>query len=310
MRLQQLQCILEVEKHRSISSAARTLYMGQTTLSASIRKLEEELGVVIFDRKSDGVEATEEGKLVLEIADVICAKYARINEIGKNADDSKFVTMYVSIGVEAFLPGMMTRMLADVASDTQLRYQKASSYDLSQLIMNNQFDIAVSHMGTQRREYMTKLSEKYGIHVKELASDRLYLVVRDDHPFAGRKEIEVSELQHMNIVGVQQFRINPKSIAYEQRMGYTNRYTTMPNVALMKRAVLEENMAAIMTGYAAFYDNTMNGDNLQRILLTDRDYVNEIKLCLVYRDAWANSSVGKTVVSCVEQIFRTLDKMD
>ena len=48
MRLEQLQYIIEIEKEKSISKAAKSLYIGQPALSASLSSLEKEIGVNIF----------------------------------------------------------------------------------------------------------------------------------------------------------------------------------------------------------------------------------------------------------------------
>lgn len=56
-----------VAKERNMRKAARTLNISQPPLSRKIRRLEENLGLVLFDRHSDGMELTEDGKSVLSI---------------------------------------------------------------------------------------------------------------------------------------------------------------------------------------------------------------------------------------------------
>ena len=55
MNLQQLRYATEIEKTGSITKAAKNLYMGQPNLSKSIKELEQELGVTIFERTTKGV---------------------------------------------------------------------------------------------------------------------------------------------------------------------------------------------------------------------------------------------------------------
>ena len=57
--LLQLKYAVEVEKTGSISKAAENLYMNQPNLSKSIRELEDDLGIAIFDRTAKGVVPTE-----------------------------------------------------------------------------------------------------------------------------------------------------------------------------------------------------------------------------------------------------------
>ena len=60
--LLQLKYAVEVEKTGSISKAAENLYMNQPNLSKSIRELEDDIGIAIFDRTAKGVVPTEKGR--------------------------------------------------------------------------------------------------------------------------------------------------------------------------------------------------------------------------------------------------------
>lgn len=306
MRLQQLQGILEVEKHRSVSAAARAMYMGQTTLSASIRKLEEALGVTIFERRSNGVEPTAEGKQILELASRICWNYAQLREIGQKKSDSSRVTIYVSPGVEAFLPGVLEERLPPQEPPLLLRFQKERTAEISQYIMNNKCDIAVSHIGGTRLELMKKILDKYDMQIEPLAVDHLFLVVRPDHPLAGRTQMAVQEIQNLEIAGLQHYRESAGSLVFEPRMGYTNRYTTLPNVRLILQAVEEQNMAAILTGCSFDYENSRKGKRFHPVYLTDPERGNEIMLYLMFRRAWAQTHAGKLLLECIRQFFSEL----
>ena len=67
MRIEQLRSFLEVASSKSISIAAENLYITQPSLSHSLKLLEEELGLDLFIRSSDGVRLTTEGKKLLPI---------------------------------------------------------------------------------------------------------------------------------------------------------------------------------------------------------------------------------------------------
>jgi LysR family transcriptional regulator, hydrogen peroxide-inducible genes activator len=68
MNLQQLEYIAAVDHHRSFSKAAESCFITQATLSTMVKKLEQELGVVIFDRKTNPVLTTECGKALVDEA--------------------------------------------------------------------------------------------------------------------------------------------------------------------------------------------------------------------------------------------------
>ena len=61
MNIQYLKYAIEVEKNKSISKAAKNLYMGQPNLSRAIKELEDSLGIIIFERNSKGITVTPHG---------------------------------------------------------------------------------------------------------------------------------------------------------------------------------------------------------------------------------------------------------
>ena len=66
MNLEQYRIFYSVATHKSISKAAETLYITQPAVSKSIRKLEEELGCILFERTPKGVHLTSEGTVLYQ----------------------------------------------------------------------------------------------------------------------------------------------------------------------------------------------------------------------------------------------------
>ena len=83
MNIQQLQYILAVDTHRHFATAAGKSNVTQPTLSMMIRKLEDELGVIIFDRTKQPVEPTPEGRQVIIRARQILADVNQLKEFAK-----------------------------------------------------------------------------------------------------------------------------------------------------------------------------------------------------------------------------------
>ena len=83
MTLQQFEYILAVARHRHFARAAEACFVTQPTLSMMIQKLEEELGIKVFDRSRKPVSITPVGEMVLERARKVLKETEGITELVK-----------------------------------------------------------------------------------------------------------------------------------------------------------------------------------------------------------------------------------
>ena len=81
MTIAQLKYLLAVAKHLNFTKASQECHVTQPTLSMQIQKLEDELGVLIFDRNKKPIKITEIGQKIIEQAKTIVNESARINDL-------------------------------------------------------------------------------------------------------------------------------------------------------------------------------------------------------------------------------------
>lgn len=95
--LTQLEYIVAVDDYRHFATAAEKCFVTQPTLSMQIKKLEDELGVIIFDRSRQPVVTTDIGSRLLAQARVVLAAASRLSEI--ITEDKKEVAGSLKIGI-------------------------------------------------------------------------------------------------------------------------------------------------------------------------------------------------------------------
>lgn len=98
MTLQQLKYVVAVNKHRNFAKAADACAVTQPTLSAMLMKLENELGIRIFERTSKTVVPTASGEKVIQLAEKALASAARIHSIVDEEKGSASGELKLSIG--------------------------------------------------------------------------------------------------------------------------------------------------------------------------------------------------------------------
>ncbi len=79
--LTQLEYLIAVDAERHFGKAAKACYVSQPSLSAQIQKLEEELGVVIFDRSRKPILVTDVGKEIVSQAKTILREHRKLQAI-------------------------------------------------------------------------------------------------------------------------------------------------------------------------------------------------------------------------------------
>lgn len=138
----QLEYVVAVDTHRSFVTAADKCFVTQPTLSMQIQKLEDELGVKIFDRSKLPVVPTEIGIAVIAQARVILKENARIREI--IADQKKEVQGTLKVGI---IPTLAPYLLPRVLTAFMKKYPKVklevweySTEQIIQLLKQEQLD--------------------------------------------------------------------------------------------------------------------------------------------------------------------------
>ena len=117
MNLQQLEYIVALDKHRHFQRAAEACGVSQPTLSALVQKLEEELDLTLFDRKSHPICPTDSGRAVIDQARVILYNVAQLKEMTRS--EKEMESGMVRIGViPTVAPYVLPRLFKQMQKDS------------------------------------------------------------------------------------------------------------------------------------------------------------------------------------------------
>ena len=167
MDIDQARSFLAIAAHGSFLEAARRQHLTQSTVSARIRKLEDELGVRLFVRKRAGASLTPAGRRFFEHAKrlVLTAQQAR-DEVGLPGRFRATLRIGGRVALwEGFLPqwvGWLRTTAADVAVRSEIGFEE----DLMRRLIEGTLDIALMYTPTHSP----------GLVVEHLFDERLVLV--------------------------------------------------------------------------------------------------------------------------------------
>ena len=96
------------------------------------------------------------------------------------------------------------------------------------------------------------------------------------------------------------------SVVYTETFGANNRYTTFSNIGLIKHAVLNQNMIAILSGYAIHHNHSIDNSHTKVITLTDTHVENELHLALIHRADCNLTYQEKVLLQCIKEHFKQI----
>lgn len=158
MNLQQLEYIHALDQYRHFGRAADHCQVTQPTLSTMIQKLEEELGVKIFDRSHQPIQPTAVGRLILDQAAVILRQTEQLHEVIRQ--ESEALAGSVRLGVlPTIAPYLLPRLLPLVKKELpELRLQitELKTSACLEALLAGEVDLALIATESEREELIDR----------------------------------------------------------------------------------------------------------------------------------------------------------
>ncbi|MFV3408985.1 hydrogen peroxide-inducible genes activator [Bdellovibrio bacteriovorus] len=145
MTLTQLEYILAVADTGSFSHAARQCHVTQPTLSMQIQKLEEELGVILFDRTKQPIRATSVGEEILQQARLVVKGSQHLKEIVDDAKGSLRGELRIGIipTLAPYLLPLFLKKIKDAHSSLHLTFEELQTEVMIEKIRNHSLDLGI-----------------------------------------------------------------------------------------------------------------------------------------------------------------------
>jgi len=200
MTLTELRYAAAVARHRHFGRAAKACFVSQPTLSVGIRKLEEELGITLFERNASEVTITRQGEAVLDQALKILEEVDTLKQMAESAQDPlegplRIGAIY-TVGPYLF-PDLIPELKKSAPRMPLILYE-GYTVDLAQKLRHGEIDAAILALPFEQPNLLTlplydepfvvllpgghPLSERDRIHSRSLKDENL-LLLSDGHCF-------------------------------------------------------------------------------------------------------------------------------
>ncbi len=248
MTIVQLEYVVAVDTYRSFNAAAEKCFVTQPTLSMQIQKLEDSIGVKLFDRTRQPVVPTELGKEVITQARVLLAEYQKINEI--ITDRNKELSGELKIGIITtvapyIIPKLITQFMQKYPGVKLMIWEQTTEQIIQQLKQGT-IDCGILSTPLQEPQLLetplfyenfvayvancSKLANKEHIGPDDINVDELW-ILNEGHCM--RDQVLNICQRRKSTKGFQHYEYNTGSIETLKRMvDENNGVTILPELAL------------------------------------------------------------------------------
>ncbi|MGC6404994.1 DNA-binding transcriptional regulator OxyR [Bisgaard Taxon 45] len=207
MNIRDLEYLVALAEHKHFRRAADACHVSQPTLSGQIRKLEDELGIILLERTSRKVLFTQSGLLLVTQAKNVLKEVKLLKEMASN--QGKDMTGPIHIGIiptvgPYLLPYIMP-VLQDSFPDLELFLYEAQTNQLLEQLETGHLDCAI----------VASVRESEMFIEVPIFNEAMFLAVSETHPWANESTIAMNKLN-----GCEMLMLDDGHCLRDQTIGY------------------------------------------------------------------------------------------
>ncbi|WP_045960160.1 DNA-binding transcriptional regulator OxyR [Xenorhabdus poinarii] len=186
MNIRDLEYLVALAEYRHFRRAADACHVSQPTLSGQIRKLEDELGVMLLERTSRKVLFTQQGLLLVEQAKTVLREVKVLQEMASLQGESMSGPLHIGL-IPTIGPYLLPRIIPELHKlfpKLEMYLHEAQTQNLLAQLDSGKLDCAI----------LALVKETEAFIEVPLFEESMKLAVYEDHKWAGRAKIKMDEL--------------------------------------------------------------------------------------------------------------------
>ena len=247
MTIQQCKYILKIAEYGSFNKAAKELFVAQSSLSVSVKALENELGIKIFERSGNGVYLTEEGaefaryaRQISEQSDFITNRYS---------DSNMQKRLFISTQHYDFVADIFVRLINRMSEqDYQLSLREMKTYDVVCETESAFSDIGVIAIKGNDQSIMERYLIKKNLSFTPVLKAEPHIYVRKEHPLADKKMLSTVDIKDYPYVSYEQGEHNTSFFTEEITTPYCDKHIEISDRATLMNVLLDTDGYTVGTG--------------------------------------------------------------
>lgn len=301
MTLQQIKYVIGIAETGSLNKAAEKLFVSQPSLTSTIHDLEDDLGIIIFNRTGRGVTLTNDGAEFLASARQLYMNYQNlIEKYGENGTIKKkfgVSTQHYSFAVKSFVEmvkGFNTNEYEFAIRETKTREVIEDVYNLKS-------EIGILYLSDFNRKAITSILKSKDLEFHHLIDCKAYVYIWKGHPLAKKKSITLPQLEEYPCLSFEQG--NDSSFYFAEEILSTEEYHR--TIKANDRATML-NLMIGLNGYtlcSGIICEELNGSDYIAVPFKDEDEsINRImEIGWITRKDFSLSTIGNKYIEEVKK---------
>lgn len=194
MNILHMKYAVEVARVGSLNKASDSLYVALPNVSRSIRELEADLGITIFDRSAKGMTLTPAGEEFIGYAKSILHQIEQVEKLYRDGAPGK-QSFSISVPRACYISdafAQFSRTLSD--KPAEIFYKETNSQRTIRNILDNDYKLGIIRYAENYDRYFKSMLEEKGLSCELVTEFSYMLIMSEDSPLAAKEEITFDDL--------------------------------------------------------------------------------------------------------------------
>ena len=194
MNILHMKYAVEVARLGSLNKAAEVLLVAQPNISRSIKELEADLGISIFNRSAKGMDLTPEGEEFIGYAQSILKQIDDVELLYKK-DAPKKQKLSVSVPRACYISDAFAEFSKSIGgAPAEIVYKETNSQRTINNVLNNDYRMGIIRYAENYDKFFKEMLEEKGLSYETVAEFSYVLIMNRESPLAEKEEITFDDL--------------------------------------------------------------------------------------------------------------------
>lgn len=194
MNILHVKYAVEVARLGSLNKAAEALMVAQPNVSRSIKELEADLGITIFQRSAKGMMLTPDGEEFVDYASDILNRIENMEQAYRDGSHKKR-KFSISVPRASYISAALTEFSKRIGkSDVEVYYKETNSKKTINNLLANDYKLGIIRYAENYDKYYKSMLEDKGLVYEKIAQFSYVLIMSRDNPLARKETITYDDL--------------------------------------------------------------------------------------------------------------------